>query len=400
MLSVPNQTKLKRARMQRIFFALIAVFAIYTFAYHNLSYGNAQPSYDLKQKNILHYTESSTRLIKSYTTGRHSDAHTSPRKPVTLSHLAEKVPDSQKSNSTSRNITIKVDKPKIMITTTRDYLCGDTRLGNKLYMVAATYAAAVKYNYQFVLLKDQRCIWIYVLKDLFTTFNTSVTYLPYSQIRLWRRVEEGPVNEYVPIQPQTINFSVSGYRQSWKHFQSEAEQDGVRRLFRLNTKYEIKANRLLHSARAKFSAGKDAIFIGVHMRLGDLLKPHRVKHGRRTANATFYQSAFKAASLHFQTDVIFVVATDSVDIGRTILGDLQTTHNVFWANGTAEEDFAALTKCNHSIISGGSFSFWVGWLAGGETWYFADLARPDSKFYLHHHPKEFFLPSWKPVHIY
>jgi galactoside 2-L-fucosyltransferase 1/2 len=40
---------------------------------------------------------------------------------------------------------------------------------------------------------------------------------------------------------------------------------------------------------------------------------------------------------------------------------------VFSKNATAVEDFAALTACNDTVVTSGTFGWWAGFLAGGDV---------------------------------
>lgn len=66
---------------------------------------------------------------------------------------------------------------------------------------------------------------------------------------------------------------------------------------------------------------------------------------------------------------LFVVASDDMDWCLTHLKPVGDDI-VFASNnnrGTAAEDMALLTACNHSIISYGNFGFWSAYLSGGEV---------------------------------
>ena len=60
------------------------------------------------------------------------------------------------------------------------------------------------------------------------------------------------------------------------------------------------------------------------------------------------------------------------------------SRDVVFANGkdwTAVEHLALLSRCNHSIITLGTYSWWSGWLAGGDVIYYKRYLRPNSKDY-------------------
>jgi len=63
---------------------------------------------------------------------------------------------------------------------------------------------------------------------------------------------------------------------------------------------------------------------------------------------------------------------------------------------TAEVDMCSLTKCNHSIITVGSFGWWAAWLANGLTIYYKDIAMNGSEYRgdFSENMTDFFYPGW------
>ena len=80
-----------------------------------------------------------------------------------------------------------------------------------------------------------------------------------------------------------------------------------------------------------------------------------------------------------------------------MLKKLNSSVNIFFSMGSAFEDFATLSRCSHSIISGGTYGFWTAWLAGGKTYYPVDFAKPGSKFAKGFKNENFYMPEWIPV---
>ena len=56
----------------------------------------------------------------------------------------------------------------------------------------------------------------------------------------------------------------------------------------------------------------------------------------------------------------------------------------------------ALSMCNHTIITVGSFGWWSAWLANGTTVYFKDVAKQNSPLRkaFSKDMSDFFFPSW------
>ncbi|CAF4177449.1 unnamed protein product, partial [Rotaria socialis] len=100
-------------------------------------------------------------------------------------------------------------------------------------------------------------------------------------------------------------------------------------------------------------------WIGIHIRRGDFL--------------TF-----------FKIDT----TSDDKDYAKTNLGNLSDifiTPNSFFSG----DDLAALTLCEHTIVTAGSYGWWAGWLAGGNVVH--DLNYPVAKQKC---LREHYFPPW------
>jgi len=78
-----------------------------------------------------------------------------------------------------------------------------------------------------------------------------------------------------------------------------------------------------------------------------------------------------------------------------------STSTVIFCEGKREEvDLALLSLADHSIITVGTFSWWAGWLAGGNVIYYGKFPRKDSR--LSHaafstHLKDYYPQDWIPL---
>lgn len=267
-------------------------------------------------------------------------------------------------------------------------------------MMAPAIAKAASWNLTFVLPEgdDKTCEWIGWLKDIFVAFNSTIPLLKPSMMKHWKNVGQGGLTEYSPIPVSQQNFTLSGYRQTWKYFNDDVQEKALRKAFRLSAKYENFAVNNLAMAKSLFSVIQNPLIVGIHMRIGDLALPARLEYGYVMANESFYSNVMKKVKSYFNSDsIIFVVATDSVSVAKRMLSKVNTEYNIFWSGGSDFQDFATLSKCDHSIISGGTYGFWTAWLAGGETFYFENFAKPGSSFATQFTNEQFYLPRWRPV---
>ncbi|KAF6041543.1 FUT1 [Bugula neritina] len=336
-----------------------------------------------------------TTLTKTNSSGSSDHTTNSSITTTTTTTVAPKVPEIilNAGNCTS------CFQGKVLVATDRGWLCGQARVGNKIFMLASAIAAAAKYNATFVMAQEgDKCEWVTWLQELFITFNTTVPLLPFSMMKNWTSAGEGGFTNYYPIEVKGKNLTVGGYRQSWKYFQSEAEQKAIRYIFKFTPRYETSSHQTLHKAREKFGSLASPIFVGVHIRIGDLLEDLRLQYGYRAANSSFYSTALKTVTSYFNSsNIIFVAATDSPKLAKEMFQDFGGNYSIYWAEGSGNEDFAMLSSCNHSIISGGTFGFWAAWFAGGETFYFSEFAKPNTSFASGFISDNFYLPRWKPI---
>ena len=290
-------------------------------------------------------------------------------------------------------ITAPISLTHYSILTFTEQICGLTRLGNKMFRIAATIAATVTHHTKFVMIQPEPdCPWMSDLQSLFISLKETTPLIPSKWMNSWEGISEAGFSLFTRIIPTNVNATVFGYRQSWKYFITPSEKQAVRDIFKFTSKYESYAHNVLTTA----SNNTSPILVGVHMRIGDLLYEQSVNFGYQPANKTFYDKVLKkvTSNLNNSNNIVFVASSDSPKLAKQMLNDAEAKYKIFWLNGTAFEDFATLSKCNHSIISGGTYGFWTAWLAGGKTFYFENFAKRGSYFDRGFLPGNFYLPDW------
>lgn len=247
-------------------------------------------------------------------------------------------------------------------------------------MIAPAVGYTLTHNATFVLPNSKGCQWMDWLGDLFQSINSTVPLLHYSLMKKWPVIGETGFTQYNPIPDRKDNFTIAGFRQTWKYFNGEKSKELLRNFFKFTEKYEIFATVTVEQHKSKLKA---TIAIGIHMRIGDLLQPDRQKYGYQMATSLYYLNVMELVVKRLVvnvTDIAFLVATDSPMQAKQILLNLNATYNIVWLEGTAFEDFAVLSKCDHSIMSGGTFGLWASWLAKGNTFYYNNFSVPNSDF--------------------
>jgi len=179
-----------------------------------------------------------------------------------------------------------------------------------------------------------------------------------------------------------------GFMQSWKYF------SGYETLIRekLLMRHKVVSHAQAH-LRNLADGLQDLVYIGVHVRRGDQAVSRNI-----LPSTPFFEKAFSYYRKLFVNRVMFVVVSDNPswckdqrvfggNDTRVIEGTDQT--------GSALQEFAMLSLCNHSIITIGTFGWWSAWLAGGNVIY-------NSEFNLKHHRnrgrvklKDYYPLSWK-----
>uniref|UniRef100_A0A2P2ICL3 L-Fucosyltransferase n=1 Tax=Hirondellea gigas TaxID=1518452 RepID=A0A2P2ICL3_9CRUS len=151
-------------------------------------------------------------------------------------------------------------------------------------------------------------------------------------------------------------------------------QDELRKEFTFNDYLLDKANTVLGGfASMAVIKRKDGppTYIGVHVRLQDYVSHAKVRWGVR--NIRYKYKPYLRRAMQYYKDryknTVFVMASDDPEYVEIFLKE-EGERNGFLTHGTQGEDMSLLTRCNHSIITLGTFSFWTGFLKpSGKTVY-------------------------------
>jgi galactoside 2-L-fucosyltransferase 1/2 len=98
------------------------------------------------------------------------------------------------------------------------------------------------------------------------------------------------------------------------------------------------------------------------------------------------------------TNVLFVVGSNDIDWSKK---SLASERNVYYSIGNSPaEDIALLSLANHTIMSVGTFGWWIGWMARGTSIYYKHIFRPGSEFakeFRNNSTDDFIYPGWIPM---
>lgn len=193
------------------------------------------------------------------------------------------------------------------------------RLGNQLWQIAATVAAAKKYGVEYAFPK-----WEY--EPYFNLHGCFKDHIPVSQTYV------EPYFHFCPIPPAT-NTDLSGYFQSYKYF---AEYEGViRNIFEFS-----------------FSTAKYYGVASIHIRRGDYVTIGNDYH--TNLQDSYYQQAISTVNAGH-----YLVFSDDIDWCK---GKFTGQQYSFVQGNSPAEDMALMARCDHNIIANSSFSWWAAYL--------------------------------------
>jgi galactoside 2-L-fucosyltransferase 1/2 len=110
---------------------------------------------------------------------------------------------------------------------------------------------------------------------------------------------------------------------------------------------------------------------------------------------TYIRKAIDHFTRHFQ-NVLFIVCSDDSSWAKS---HVQTGEEpvVFSPFSEPELDMCLMSKCNHTIMSTGTFSWWAAWLAGGQVVYPRKFPSPGTWLGKVCRREDYYLPDWTPL---
>lgn len=191
------------------------------------------------------------------------------------------------------------------------------------------------------------------------------------------------------------NIVLDGFFQSWRYF--DHVRSDVRKQFQFRPSVLSAVDAFLHESAILAPGIVEPTFVGVHVRRGDMLEARNVEAGYTVADAAFVKRAIRYYEKKHER-VVFVVCSDDPEwstqyVRTTRHGGSVVVYSRFAAM-SPDFDLALMAKCNHSIITVGTFGWWGAWLAGGDTVYYRDYPRADSTLRDSFRLSDYYLPKW------
>lgn len=187
------------------------------------------------------------------------------------------------------------------------------------------------------------------------------------------------------------NIVLDGYFCSWKYFDSVPGQ--IRKQFIFADKYLTKVNSFLTNVSTPASNLNDStVYIGVHVRRGDILKKKVQNKGYILSDIQYFERAILYFERKYSSIVFIVCSDDKKWVMKNVKSAKSTV--IYSPFKDAESDMCLLSQCNHTIISVGTFGWWGGWLAGGEVIYDKRFPRPGSRSWEVYKQEDYYPADW------
>ncbi|XP_029440308.1 galactoside 2-alpha-L-fucosyltransferase 2-like [Rhinatrema bivittatum] len=206
----------------------------------------------------------------------------------------------------------------------------------------------------------------------------------------WRNywVHDWMSEEYQRIEGTYV--MLAGYPCSWTFYHHIREE--ILQEFTFHDFIRDEANKYLEKVKG---SRRNATFIGVHVRRGDYVHIMPNTWKGVVADKAYLEKAIGYFRSKYQ-EPVFIVTSNGIGWCKENIN--ASRGDVYFSGDGVEsspgKDFALLAHCNHTIMTIGTFGYWAGYLAGGETVYLTNFTLPDSEFLKVMHYDAFYLPDW------
>ena len=218
------------------------------------------------------------------------------------------------------------------------------RLGNLLFDFAATLGIAHTLNYKPIIHPWHPLNYFFDLGHEYVSDRQLDNVMPIYHEQLENDIRRNG-SDFL-----SHNLTLTGYFQSWKHF--EDIKDTVRKAFSFKLVYIMTAQMFVRA-----NAGTAKTLIGVHVRRGDFLMQFNKDIGRIVASRKYMEKSLRYFRKRYK-DAHFIVVSDDIEWCRENVLGPDVTFSPF------KEDFidmAILSLCDHVIKTVGTFGWWGGW---------------------------------------
>jgi hypothetical protein len=262
----------------------------------------------------------------------------------------------------------------------------DGRFGNRMFMIASAYGLARLHLCHLYLtpemINEMKGTFILDLSPLLissSTFHSIVNNIS----KPMKTVTKYIVCQYVPelTRPNAISqgtiFELQGFWQSYLHFARYGDEFRSRifaanqpilekvsqfflNLYQQNFGFKLVFSLENHqSFKKQLTQSNETTWIGIHIRRSDFVSLKFSSSDEYIFTAiTYYTSHYPNAH--------FIVASDDKSYCQNLF---RNRSNIFLtpSSFSVGDDLITLSLCQHSIITGGTFGWWTGYLANGQV---------------------------------
>ncbi|KAK7096193.1 galactoside alpha-(1,2)-fucosyltransferase 2-like [Littorina saxatilis] len=187
------------------------------------------------------------------------------------------------------------------------------------------------------------------------------------------------------------DFTVGSCLQSYRYFQHhEAE---IRKAVTFTDEVRNESECVVRELRQKHNA---STLIGVHVRRGDMAHEHNKKMGFPQVSPDFLNRSMAFFRSRYP-DCVFVVGSDSLQWCKD---NVPSGYHVHYLTGHSPAvDMSVLSSMDHTVITFGTFSWWIGFLNAGTTVFMKDFIVNGTFLARQFNPggRDYVYPGWIPV---
>ena len=273
----------------------------------------------------------------------------------------------------------------------KNYVCQtfNGRLANHIFQYASIYGIASLNNLTILLANDDDLVEYFKVPSALRVRSRKVCdYFIKMSAKHCCTFEPS----FMKLQPNQ-NYKLGVYLQSWRFFGHV--KDLVRNELRFHDDIHRYSVGVVESYRRKNiieNRTSKVTVVGVHIRRGDIASKEFLEANSVVlAPDQYIHNAIDYFLKHFE-NVIFLVCTDGMDYAKKIMAYRGVT--VMFSYGTAIQDLATLSSCDHVLTTVGSFGWWAGFLSNGTVTYYKYPMREGTFERREYNYDDFFLPEW------
>ncbi|XP_063439659.1 galactoside alpha-(1,2)-fucosyltransferase 2-like [Mytilus trossulus] len=256
-------------------------------------------------------------------------------------------------------------------------------LGNRLFQFSTSFAVARNKQMELIIPFDA---------DIRKVFQINVTFTKSKGLcKGFRKVLD---KAHATYDKSLLNFSSTDNiqlgtgLQSWKYFDMYDRQIRKQLTFRKNIQNIADQTILEILQRRNIKSRKSITMVGVHIRRGDKVGNH---DGFNIATPEYLNRSVSYYANKY-ANVLFLVISDGMAWSKNNMPSHVPVEYI--SLGKREFDMASVVACDHTIMTIGTFGWWIGYLTGGEVVYVKDAAKKGSRFERILNSEDHFYPLW------